>query len=161
MIDGWGAVVGWEGTYEVSDQGAVRRVGGELLSPLTRGRYLAVNLSRSGRRETVDIHRLMAEAFIPNPDALPLVRHLDDVGTNNVLRNLAWGDYAQNGWDSVQNGGHHLARRTSCANNHEYTEENTRLRKNPRNGRDFRVCRSCSRAYGRARDARQRGMQDA
>lgn len=54
--------------------------------------------------ERVPISRLLALAFIPNPYNLPLVRHLDDIATNNSLDNLAWGTYQDNANDRMQNG---------------------------------------------------------
>ena len=50
------------------------------------------------------IHRLEAEAFIPNPDKLPIVRHLDDDPDNNFVENLAWGTQKDNISDAKMNG---------------------------------------------------------
>lgn len=49
-------------------------------------------------------HREIAKAFIPNPDNLPIVRHLDDDRSNNVIENLAWGTQKDNHNDAVRNG---------------------------------------------------------
>ena len=51
------------------------------------------------------VHRLVAEAFVPNPNGYSVVRHLDDDPTNNDYRNLAWGSQADNIRDSIANGG--------------------------------------------------------
>ena len=97
--------------YQISDKGNVRsrinnRHGiGETyheLSPcLNRQGYEIVHLGRGDRRS---IHRLVAEAFIPNPDNLPLVRHLDDDPRNNTVENLAWGTQTDNMQDCVKHG---------------------------------------------------------
>lgn len=54
------------------------------------------------------VHRLVAEAFIPNPKQLPMVRHLDDDPSNNYYKNLAWGTAKDNRDDCVRNGHEHV-----------------------------------------------------
>lgn len=66
--------------------------------------HLNVRLNRDGKTTEKYIHRLLAEEFIPNPDNLPIVRHLDDDPTNNDLNNLAWGTQRDNHYDAVSNG---------------------------------------------------------
>lgn len=63
--------------------------------------YLTVCLGRGNRRL---VSRLVAEAFIPNPNNLPLVRHLDDNPMNNRVENLAWGTQADNMQDCIKHG---------------------------------------------------------
>lgn len=58
--------------------------------------YVRVSLRRNHRRRVYGLHVLLATAFIPNPDGLPLVRHLDGDGTNNSLGNLRWGSHQDN-----------------------------------------------------------------
>ncbi len=50
------------------------------------------------------LHRLLAETFIPNPDNLPFVRHLNDIPDDNRLENLAWGTVGDNVKDAIRNG---------------------------------------------------------
>ena len=50
------------------------------------------------------VHRLVAEAFLPNPDALPCVRHLNGIPSDNRAENLAWGTYAENEADKISHG---------------------------------------------------------
>lgn len=57
--------------------------------PKTHG-YLYVTLFRDGKRYYLRVHRLVAEAFIPNPDNLPEVNHKDEDKTNNFAFNLEW-----------------------------------------------------------------------
>ena len=97
----WKDVVGYEGLYKVSDRGNVysvvrissigRRIGGLILKPRSlRNGYLHVNLCKNGKVKTKSIHRLVAEAFIPNPNNFPEVNHLDENKINNELSNLEW-----------------------------------------------------------------------
>lgn len=66
--------------------------------------YLGVTLCNGTKRWNVRIHRLIAIAFVPNPDALPCVRHLDNNPTNNSVANLAWGTYVDNEDDKHRHG---------------------------------------------------------
>ena len=90
----WMPVLGFEGLYEVSGLGQVRNQKGEILkqgikrTPCTC--YKVVHLWKDGVYYTKYVHRLIAEAFIPNPDNLPMVNHKDEDGTNNLICNLEW-----------------------------------------------------------------------
>ena len=100
----WKTVVGWEGLYEVSNLGRVRSLDrivkrGDYLQnrhqkilAQTQNKfgYLLAKLSRNGRSRRYMIHRLVAEAFIPNPDNLPQVNHKDENKENNCVENLEW-----------------------------------------------------------------------
>ena len=101
MIEEWRPVVGYEGLYEVSNTGRVRSVDryvktcygsyrlhkGKVLSPGIRpDGYLVVSLQYRMFR----VHRIVAEAFLPNPDNLPQVNHKDEDKSNNRVDNLEW-----------------------------------------------------------------------
>lgn len=104
----WRNVKGFEGLYEVSNLGNVRSldrisvgrhreplfIKGRVLSPIKRMRgYLEVNLvdSASGKRRVAKkIHRLVAEAFIENPNHYEQVNHRDENKHNNAVNNLEW-----------------------------------------------------------------------
>ena len=97
MEEIWKPVVGYEGLYEVSNLGRVRSLNyrntgkvKELISHDNGFGYLIVELRNSGNRKTYSVHRLVAQAFIPNPDNLPEVNHRDLCKTNNCLLNLEW-----------------------------------------------------------------------
>lgn len=110
-MERWKDIKGFPG-YQVSDTGRVRSrinnrhgVGTEYheLKPVNGGKQnrKSVQLGRGNRRS---IHRLVAEAFIPNPNNHPLVRHLDDNPENNSVENLAWGTQTDNMQDCVKHG---------------------------------------------------------
>lgn len=90
----WLPVLGFEGVYEVSSLGQVRNQKGEILkqgikrTPCTC--YKVVHLWKDGAYYTKYVHRLIAEAFIPNPNNLPMINHKDEDGTNNLISNLEW-----------------------------------------------------------------------
>ena len=90
----WAQVPSFEGIYEISTLAQVRNAKGEILKQQIRREkytcYKVVSLWKDGRYFKKGIHRLMAEAFIPNPDNLPVVNHKDEDGTNNLLSNLEW-----------------------------------------------------------------------
>lgn len=94
MKETWKDVKGYEGQYQVSNLGHVRSLKfGKVrfLKPRRRkDGYLTVNLCRNSKERNVRIHRLVAEAFIPNPSNFPVINHKDENRTNNVVDNLEW-----------------------------------------------------------------------
>lgn len=77
-----------------------------FLKPQKHDRYghLGVSLSYLGTETCTYVHRMVAEMFIPNPDNLPVVRHLDSNPANNAVWNLSWGTVKDNWDDSVRHG---------------------------------------------------------
>ena len=94
----WKPVVGYEELYQVSNWGRVKSLPrngtvkyARILKPGTnRYGYLYVNLCKDGKVKTFTVHRLVAEAFLPNPDNLPCINHKDECKTNNNVDNLEW-----------------------------------------------------------------------
>ena len=106
----WKDVKGYEGYYEVSNTGHVRSVDryvnckngmakrkGKMLRETERSKgYLCVRLSRNNEGRVVEIQRIVAIAFLPNPDDLPCVNHKDENKKNNSVENLEWCTYFYN-----------------------------------------------------------------
>lgn len=110
----WRPVVGFEGLYEVSNFGRVKSLprnttSGKILKLCNkRHNYKGVDLMKNGQHHNKQVHRLVAEAFIPNPSNLPCVNHKDENPQNNFVwinddgsvneskSNLEWCDQVYN-----------------------------------------------------------------
>lgn len=93
----WRDVVGYEGLYQVSNKGRVRSLNYRQKNEthiirlcLNNKGYLMAGLTKDGHLKTIVVHRLVAKAFIPNPNKLPQINHKDEVKTNNTVDNLEW-----------------------------------------------------------------------
>lgn len=88
----WKPVVGYEGRYSVSDTGRIySHISQRELTPsLGNNGYYGVEITDGEKGKRKSIHRLVAEAFIPNPNNFPFVNHKDEVKTNNLVENLEW-----------------------------------------------------------------------
>ena len=99
----WRPIEGYEGLYEVSSYGKVRSLDkydsmnrflrGRILRLFTDGLgYLRAQLYSNSKRKSFLVHRLVAQAFLPNPDNLPQVNHIDENPSNDNVDNLEWCD---------------------------------------------------------------------
>ena len=102
MAEIWAAVHGYEGLYEVSTWGRVRNSQSKILTqhPNQKG-YLRVTLVKNGKSVLARVHRLVAQTFIPNPNHLPQVNHIDLNNQNNSVTNLEWVDGYTNAYHNV------------------------------------------------------------
>lgn len=99
----WKAIKGFDNQYWISDEGQVISLGNDktrktkiLKARKNRLGYLQVNLHKDGKQKTYLVHRLVAEAFIPNPDNLPECNHIDECKTNNRVENIEYCDRRYN-----------------------------------------------------------------
>ena len=106
----WRDINGYDGLYRVNSGGDIYSVRtNKVLKQFYRGsradnKYLVVDLSRCGNRRTVSVHRVVAEAFIPNPNNLPCVNHKDGNKDNNCADNLEWCTYSENNYHACRTG---------------------------------------------------------
>ena len=115
----WRDVKGYEGFYKVSNygrvmsvdrtvvfnDGRVREFKGVLIKQIVnRFGYSAMYLKKNGKQKVGKVHRLVAEAFIPNPIGKPQVNHIDSKRTNNKVENLEWVTPRENKLHSVKKG---------------------------------------------------------
>ena len=102
-MEQWKPVPGYEGTYEVSNRGRIRSMSrniivfgnrelhkDEVIMKPREETYLRVCLKKDGKYKVHPVHRLVALAFIPNPDNLPQINHKDENKYNNNVENLEW-----------------------------------------------------------------------
>lgn len=161
--ENWKPVVGYEGLYEVSDQGRVRSLDRwDSLGRLHRG---AIKVSRSdgrtehqrvdlfrgerdpgakrGKARTMLVHRVVALAFLGEPKEGEQVCHYDGNPKNNRVENLRWDTVSNNHYDAVRHHTHHNGGKTHCDHGHELTESNSTAASLKRGRRN---CLSCNRA---------------
>jgi hypothetical protein len=92
----WKDIDGYEGLYQVSNFGRIRR-GERLKTPhVDHGGYLTVWLSKHSKMKCLKVHRLVASAFIPNPAGKKTVNHIDGNKQNNCVTNLEWATHSEN-----------------------------------------------------------------
>ena len=91
--------------YEVSNTGLVKNIRtGRILKYNNKKRYYTVALHNNGIRIDRYVHRLVAQAFLPNPNNLQYVNHLDHNIKNNCVENLEWCTSSENARHSYENG---------------------------------------------------------
>lgn len=111
MSEEWRDIEGYEGLYQVSDQGRVKSlertfidksgrkqtVKERILKPnVVGGGYLIVELCAGGKRKRLRVHRLVGEAFLPRAEGKDAINHKDEDKTNNNVWNLEWVSHKEN-----------------------------------------------------------------
>ena len=111
----WKDIENYEGYYQVSDLGNVRALYREFIGKDGKWKryperqlrfdesttphrlsYRRVTLSKDYKTKRILVHRLVAQAFLPNPESKEFVNHIDNNGLNNSLQNLEWVTHAEN-----------------------------------------------------------------
>ena len=102
-MEEWRNIKGYEGRYQISSFGRVKSLidnKGKYREKILKQRidkgYLKAHLTKNGKQKTYSVHRLVAQAFIPNLNSLPCINHKDEDKTNNHVSNLEWCDYNYN-----------------------------------------------------------------
>ncbi len=118
-MEKWKAVIGWEGHYEVSDQGNVRSltrvstcgmgmrreyIGGPVKKLTAKNGYAVVNFTGGGKRQQQLVHRLVLMAFCGQPAAGQQAAHNNGQRTDNRLENLRWASVSANHADKKEHG---------------------------------------------------------
>lgn len=124
-MEEWEDIAGYEGLYQVSNLGRVKSLGNnksrneKIIKPRSnKDGYLLVGLYNEGKGKNHRVHRLVAQAFINNPDNKPEVNHKDEDKTNNCVENLEWVTRKEN-----INYGTHNERVAKSLQNHKQTSK--------------------------------------
>jgi hypothetical protein len=104
----WKNVIGYEGLYQISNLGIVKRTGsfrgvnkkylnGYSLIPIDNGKgYLRIKLTKNNKSKRVMLHRIIAEAFIENKYNKPFINHINSDKKDNKIENLEWCTQSEN-----------------------------------------------------------------
>lgn len=120
MAEIWKDISGYEGYYQVSNQGRVRsldrtiphnlfpgktrKLCGHIMKTNSKDEYVSVSLCKDGCVYSAVVHRLVATAFIPNPENKPQVNHIDGNKHNNAVENLEWVTDVENKHHAIETG---------------------------------------------------------
>lgn len=156
----WRPITGYEGLYEVSDQGRIRSRDRIVYHPkgdltlkgkirkirIDKNGYSHITIYKEGISKTFLVHRLVAITFLGDfTDQGLEVRHGPIGNSDNSLSNLSWGTPGDNESDKIRDGTHHQAKKTHCPRKHLLEHPNLEswaLKKNQRS------CKACSLAKG-------------
>lgn len=108
----WKDIKGYEGLYQISNLGRVKSLprNGTILEErilkqsLTKRKYLTVILCKNNLIKNKQVHRLVAENFIPNIHNKPIINHINGIKTDNRVENLEWCTYSENNFHAIKTG---------------------------------------------------------
>lgn len=113
----WKPIKGFEGYYEISDKGRVKSLGRLVLRrtsnihtkekilklPPCKNGYIVTHLHKDGKAYHSYVHRLVADAFLPNPYNKTEIDHIDTDRSNNKVENLRWCTRSENNYNPITN----------------------------------------------------------
>lgn len=99
MSEVWVDIKGFENLYKISDKGRIINCKNNKILSVSfnnTGGYARIGLRKDGKRKYFAVHRLLAEAFIPNKDNKPCIDHINTIRNDNRIENLRWVTYSEN-----------------------------------------------------------------
>lgn len=102
----WKDIVDYEGLYEISSLGNVRRIwkSSKKLRSLKQRKdgYMEIDLWKNGKSKHIRIHQLVANAFLENPNNYSCINHIDGNKANNKVENIEWCSQSYNRTHAIQ-----------------------------------------------------------